>query len=193
MNRGRGLQRKTPIRAVSRKREEQGLKGKAPTGLVRTSTLRAKPKPAEEQRKERKTVLAFRPANAVSVAATMNWAPNALQPAAVVVKLPKRADDRPRSEAESSYLGRVKQLPCVLCLALGLRQESPTDAHHVRVEQGGAQRAMDWLAAALCHGRCHQGTHGIHGDRSLLRQAKCTEIDLLGWTVALLNGGKVAA
>lgn len=83
-------------------------------------------------------------------------------------------------------MGRVKRLRCVLCVRLGLTQESITDVHHLREEQGGAQRASNWLVAALCHERCHQGRHGIHGDRSLLRQAKCTELDLLAWTLEAL-------
>lgn len=78
----------------------------------------------------------------------------------------------------------------MLCEALGLEQDGPTEAHHLRTGLGGGQRAMDWLAAALCRNRCHQGAAGIHGDRSLLRRARCTEIDLLGWTIAKLNGAR---
>jgi hypothetical protein len=96
------------------------------------------------------------------------------------------ADPDGRGAAEREHLGRVKRLRCVLCARLSLAQESATDAHHLRVGQGGAQRASDWLAAALCHDRCHQGPRGVHGDRSLLRQAKCTELDLLAWTLAAL-------
>lgn len=87
-------------------------------------------------------------------------------------------------------MGRVAQLRCVLCRRLGLAQDGKTDVHHLRTEQGGAQRASNWLVAGLCHFRCHQGPQGIHGDRSLLRRAKCTEIDLLAWTIQDLNEQK---
>jgi hypothetical protein len=91
--------------------------------------------------------------------------------------------DPPPTKAEAEHMGRVKRLRCVLCVRLGLVQESVTDVHHLREEQGGAQRASNWLTAALCHERCHQGANGIHGDRALLRQANCTELDLLAWTL----------
>lgn len=87
-----------------------------------------------------------------------------------------------------AHMGRVKALRCVLCARLGLAQVGVTDVHHLRFGQGMAQRASDWLTAALCHGRCHQGARGIHGDRSLLRQAKATEMDLLAWTLAAIYG-----
>ena len=87
------------------------------------------------------------------------------------------------SPAEKAHMARVKKLACVLCRRLGQPQDGITDVHHLREEQGGAQRASNWLVAALCHEGCHQGTNGIHGTRARLRQAKCTEIDLLAWTL----------
>lgn len=49
------------------------------------------------------------------------------------------------------------------------------------------QRAADWLTAALC-ADCHQGPGGVHHDRTLLRVAKVTELDLLADTVqAVMN------
>lgn len=165
--------------------------------IQRRTSLGAKPKSAEKPARERKPVLALRPPGAPSVNATMSWQPNWMNPAAVTVKLPSGAGVRrhasrsDRSEDEGAYLGRVKQLGCVLCEVLGLEQDGPTEAHHVRTGQGGAQRAMDWLAAALCRNRCHQGTGGVHGDRSLLRRARCAEIDLLGWTIAKLHGARI--
>ncbi|PHV12093.1 hypothetical protein CSQ89_07690 [Chitinimonas sp. BJB300] len=74
--------------------------------------------------------------------------------------------------------------PCVLCELLGCTQSSKTDVHHVRDGQGVAQRASDYLAIPLCHSGCHQGPLGIHGDRSLLRLAKASELDLLAAVVA---------
>jgi hypothetical protein len=94
---------------------------------------------------------------------------------------------------EREHMGRVKGLRCVLCTRLLLSQESLTEVHHLRTEQGGAQRASHFLAAALCGERCHRGPHGIHGDRALLRQAKCTEIDLLAWTLEALAAERETA
>lgn len=103
--------------------------------------------------------------------------------ARVVPAAPAKADTSRATPAEREHMGRVKALACVLCRRLSLHQDSPTEVHHVRTEQGGAQRASHFLSAALCGEGCHRGPRGIHGDRSLLRQAKCTELDLLAWTL----------
>ncbi len=81
-----------------------------------------------------------------------------------------------------TYIGHVKSLPCVLCTLLGQQQVTVTHAHHPRSGQGMAQRASDWLVAALCQD-CHQGKLGVHGDRTLLRLAKVEEMDLVALTV----------
>lgn len=88
--------------------------------------------------------------------------------------------------AESAHMGRVKRLRCVLCAELGLTQSSPTDVHHIREGQGGAQRAPHRLTVALCQEH-HVGRSGIHGDRSALRLAKVTELDLLALTLEALE------
>ena len=113
------------------------------------------------------------------------------RPGAIVPYQPTTPTRKTRpTPIESAHMGRVKRLRCVLCARLGLTQTSITDVHHLREEQGGAQRASHWLTAALCHHGCHQGPHGIHGDRALLRQAKCTELDLLAWTLEALARGE---
>lgn len=67
------------------------------------------------------------------------------------------------------HMGRVAALPCSVCDAPG-----PSMVHHPRFPVGGAQRASDWLTIALCY-ECHQGQHGIHGDRSAWRLRKIDE------------------
>jgi len=84
---------------------------------------------------------------------------------------------------ERRHMGRVKALPCILCRVLGQPQSGVTDAHHVREGQGMGQRAPNWLVIPLCHEGCHQGPHGIHGDRSRFRLAKLDELDLLAMTI----------
>jgi hypothetical protein len=87
---------------------------------------------------------------------------------------------------EIAHMARVKTLRCVLCHRLGLVQQSGTEVHHLRAGQGGAQRGSGFVVAALCGEGCHRGPRGVHGDRSLLRQAKCTEVSLLAWTLEAL-------
>ena len=87
------------------------------------------------------------------------------------------------TRAESAYMGRIAGMGCILCKLLDMRQESKTDVHHLRTGQGGAQRASNYLTIPLCHSGCHQGPNGIHGDKSLLRIAKVTELDLLAMVI----------
>lgn len=84
------------------------------------------------------------------------------------------------------HLGRIAAMPCLLCELLGIEQTARTTVHHIREGQGMSQRANDYLAVPLCES-CHQGSSGIHGDRSLLRIAKTTELDLLAETIARLT------
>lgn len=120
------------------------------------------------------------PASPVRMATVQSLSRVAVAPPAQ----PREPDTSRATPAELEHLGRVKRLRCVLCTRLLLAQDSLTEVHHLRTEQGGAQRASHFLTAALCGETCDRGPRGVHGDRSLLRQAKCTEIDLLAWTLA---------
>lgn len=91
-----------------------------------------------------------------------------------------------RTKAESAYHDRVAQLGCILCDLLGYPQV-PATLHHLREGQGMAQRASHWLVIPLCP-VCHQGEQGLHGDRTLLRMAKVTELDLLALTIERVLG-----
>ena len=70
----------------------------------------------------------------------------------------------------------VAQLPCALCQQVGV------EVHHIREGQGMAQRADDMLVIPLCPD-CHRGHLGIHGDKTMLKIKKCTELDLLADTI----------
>lgn len=87
-----------------------------------------------------------------------------------------------------SHLATIREMPCVLCEALGRSQVHPTEAHHVRIWEGAAQRAHDELAVPLCGEDCHRGPNGVHGDKALLLIAKVDEGDLLAMTVRKLMG-----
>ena len=105
--------------------------------------------------------------------------------ARLVVPLPEPLDPEPSSAAGRAYMGRVAALWCMLCLRIGYGEHA-AEVHHVRTGQGAAQRASDFLTVPLCPD-CHRGSHGIHGDRARLRQAKVTEMDLLADTIAALS------
>lgn len=48
-----------------------------------------------------------------------------------------------------------------------------------------SQRASDFLTVPLCPS-CHTGPYGIHGDRSMLKVYKMSELDLLAQTIRAL-------
>ena len=91
-----------------------------------------------------------------------------------------------RKKQESNYLGKVKELDCVLCSLLGQPQSGVTEAHHIRTGHGLGDRASDFLTVALCV-ECHRGTHGFHGTKALMKIAKLSELDLLAETIKALD------
>lgn len=82
--------------------------------------------------------------------------------------------------SERRYMDRVAQLPCVLCGSHGVQ------VHHIREGQGMAQRASNFLVVPLCPD-CHQGPSGVHGDKSLMRIKKMSELDMLAATIEALS------
>lgn len=95
--------------------------------------------------------------------------------------VPRRAPSvRAKTVDGRSHIARVKALPCACC-----GQPGPSDAHHVREGQGGAQRAPDFLAIPLCKEH-HQGRTGVPGDRSAMALRKLTELDMLALTIRAL-------
>jgi hypothetical protein len=88
------------------------------------------------------------------------------------------------TRAESVYLGKVARLGCVACSLLGFDTEDvQPEIHHPRADEGMGQRASNWLAIGLCPDH-HRGPHGIHGDKQILRQLKCSELDLLAYVIS---------
>lgn len=81
---------------------------------------------------------------------------------------------------ESAYMGRVAELPCAIC------GDMPVQLHHLREGMGMAQRNSNFLVVPLCP-VCHTGTHGIHGDRQLLKVRKLDEMALLALTIEALQ------
>lgn len=81
--------------------------------------------------------------------------------------------------AECEHMGRVAALGCILC-------GSPAEVHHIRDGHGMSQRASNWLTIPAC-AEHHRGPRGLHGDRSALRAAKLTELDLLAMTIERLS------
>lgn len=84
------------------------------------------------------------------------------------------------------HMGKVAQLPCACCGASGVH------VHHIREGQGMAQRASDFLTIPLCPD-CHVGPLGVHGDKSLMRIRKLSELDMLAETIRKLTDSRARA
>lgn len=91
------------------------------------------------------------------------------------------------SAAGRRHMGRVAQVPCVLCTHLGLGS-TLSEVHHIRAGQGAAQRAQDVLTVALCpeHHRGASGLHGL-GVKGFYTRYKLDELDLLAMTLEALE------
>lgn len=82
--------------------------------------------------------------------------------------------------AMQKHMNRVAELPCCTCGAEGVQ------LHHIREGQGMAQRASNWLVVPLCQ-PCHTGSRGVHGDKTMMKLKKLTEMDMLAMTLERLS------
>jgi len=76
---------------------------------------------------------------------------------------------------EQRYMDFVAGLPCCLC------RKRPVELHHPRFGEGAQQRAGNFLVIPLCPD-CHRGPLGVHGDKTMLRVNKTTELELINQT-----------
>ncbi len=80
------------------------------------------------------------------------------------------------------HMGRVAQIPCLICEKCGL-DNTPAQVHHVF---DSAARS-DFLTIPLCPTH-HQGALGFHGlgEREFNRRYSTTEAELLAMTIERL-------
>lgn len=85
------------------------------------------------------------------------------------------------------HMGRVAQVPCVLCTHMGLG-ETPAQVHHLKYGQGASDRASDFLTIAVCPEH-HVGKGGIHTlkEHGLYLRYGLSEIDLLSLTLEAIE------
>jgi hypothetical protein len=98
----------------------------------------------------------------------------------------KPEEAAPPTISEREYMGRVAALGCLICHRQGFGHQ-PAEVHHVRVGQGGAERAPNHLTVPLCPEH-HRGSTGIHGlgPRAFERRYRVDELDLLAETIGRL-------
>lgn len=87
------------------------------------------------------------------------------------------------SAAGRRHLARVAQLPCCTCGA------QPVEVHHVTEGKTfGKRDKLHFCTIPVCQS-CHSGRLGIHGDKTMLRVAKRSELELLSETLETIYGG----
>ena len=79
---------------------------------------------------------------------------------------------------ERAHIGKVKLLPCGNC-----GEPKPSAAHHITE---GSRRVGHFCVIPLCYS-CHQGTGGIHGDKTLWKIMKNSELSVLADTMEKLT------
>lgn len=85
------------------------------------------------------------------------------------------------NKAQSRHLDRVRELPCALC------SQMPVEAHHIEGRVFGKRDSLHFAVIPLC-ASCHRGSKGVHGDKSMLRIGKRSELELLSETLEKIYG-----
>lgn len=83
------------------------------------------------------------------------------------------------TKAGMLHMGRVKALPCVVCL-----QPGPSSAHHCRSHY---TLRDDFKTIPLCW-ECHQGQFGYHNDKSNWEAKNGADIEFLPIVADMLKG-----
>ena len=83
------------------------------------------------------------------------------------------------TQAEKAHLSRVASLPCCLCGSFGV------NVHHILEGRVKGRKSGAFTCIPLCPD-CHTGRFGVHGDKTMLKIHKITELELLGATIERL-------
>ena len=71
-------------------------------------------------------------------------------------KSPHGGKKKPTTYAEKCHMNACHKVPCVICTHYGMKQTSPTQAHHWIMGRGQQTRTPNDEAIAICEGH-HQG------------------------------------
>lgn len=87
------------------------------------------------------------------------------------------------SAAGKRWMARVSELPCLICVQMGIQQQGRTFVHHCF----DTTHRSDTLVIPLCSDH-HQGPNGFHalGAREFQRRYRTDETHLIGETIRLL-------
>lgn len=85
----------------------------------------------------------------------------------------------------SKHLERVHEIPCIVCVHMGLPQSWPVHAHHL---ESIRDELSDYASVPLCE-QHHTGINGLHtlSRRGFEVRYKLSPIDLLALTIKALE------
>lgn len=99
-----------------------------------------------------------------------------------------KAKPRKRRDGDDpAYLAAVRSLPCVICDGWGLRQTTPTEAHHTICGRYGQHKTPDREAIPLCRHH-HTGADGIHTKRAWWVDTFGSDTDFIAVTQDAIAG-----
>ena len=81
------------------------------------------------------------------------------------------------------HMERIAAMPCICCRLLGEQQKKKTNVHHIREDRAPRN---DFLTLPLCWDH-HQGSKGVHGDKTYLRILRTSEWELLAYVIEELE------
>lgn len=88
------------------------------------------------------------------------------KPTKIKIGIPKnvgaRIDGGNGRLVDLDHLARVRSLPCLVCLRLGLAQVTPTQAHHLRQNMMGRRPGDDHAVNVCCLHHLDTYTTGLH-------------------------------
>ena len=94
---------------------------------------------------------------------------------------------RPRETDNSAHLDAVRALPCIVCEDLGQRQQSATQAHHIK-DGHGSMKATDEETIPICGKHHTTGKFGeaFHAGKKTWEQNFGSQRDMLARTLERL-------
>ena len=88
-----------------------------------------------------------------------------------------------KAKRDPVRLGRVKQLPCVICKA-----PPPSDAHHCISGRYSQRKAPDSMTIPLCKQHHQQGPDAIHNDKAGWIERNGNDFEYLAVVADMLKG-----
>lgn len=85
------------------------------------------------------------------------------------------------NKSQRKHLALVHTLPCCTCGAHDI------EAHHIEGRIFGRRDVIHFCTIPLCK-PCHTGSVGVHGDKSMLKISRKTELEHLSETLEKLYG-----